>query len=748
MIMIRPLMALMLALLSLATPAGLSAAGAPSAPDDPRDALIEGVTTIAAPGAPGAIACWGERAVVVVVGREGGYDVPVVACSRHGSGRVVLLAHTGYFDARALRFGQTEKLIVNAVRWAGDAESNPGGVRVAVSGAPDVLSALKSAGIEAAALSRSLDGSSLESIDVLVRAGGLSAEEVPVVQKFIDRGGGFITAQCGWGWKQLSGDKEMLEFTVNHAVAPAGLAFTDGFAETTAPDGFDAVRKPTEFSHGRVALRAILEAAARAPDPAGAAPDLAAAGASATRALRVIPVSDIEFRPRINTLVEGASDRLTPSERAPLTEKSHAVERFLLAYQLERLRSLPPERIEAHPASSSFPGAVPTGASGVTRVVKIDTSIPDWHSLGLYARAGEAISVTVPSEAANGRLHVRIGCHTDENWHHAEWTRVPQIARRIPLRDRETRAASPFGGLVYIDVPRGSPLGVIEVAIAGAVEAPLFVLGQTDPDAWRETIRHFPGPWAELATSKVIITVPSERIRTLDDPAAVMEFWDRIMDAAADLATIPHARERPERYVADMQISAGYMHAGYPIMTHLDAGEWLPSLAELRSGNWGLYHELGHNHQVDDWTFDGTVEVTCNLFCLYIHDTLCAGGKTDSARWLPERRDDVGRHIARGAPFERWKSEPFTALAMYIQLQQAFGWETFKKVFAEYRDLPQDHLPRDDDQKRDQWMVRFSRACGRNLGPFFQAWGVPTSEQARSEIASLPGWMPEDWPVK
>ena len=39
-------------------------------------------------------------------------------------------------------------------------------------------------------------------------------------------------------------------------------------------------------------------------------------------------------------------------------------------------------------------------------------------------------------------------------------------------------------------------------------------------------------------------------------------------------------------------------------------------------------------------------------------------------------------------------------------------------------------------------MIRMSRATGKNLGPFFEAWGVPTSEQARKSVADLPGWMP------
>ena len=40
----------------------------------------------------------------------------------------------------------------------------------------------------------------------------------------------------------------------------------------------------------------------------------------------------------------------------------------------------------------------------------------------------------------------------------------------------------------------------------------------------------------------------------------------------------------------------------------------------------------------------------------------------------------------------------------------------------------------------------FSRAAGKNLGPFFEAWGVPTSAGARDSVKDLTAWMPADWP--
>ena len=55
-------------------------------------------------------------------------------------------------------------------------------------------------------------------------------------------------------------------------------------------------------------------------------------------------------------------------------------------------------------------------------------------------------------------------------------------------------------------------------------------------------------------------------------------------------------------------------------MTLSDQYDKLVDVNNLMAGSWGLYHELGHNHQNRDWTFDGTVEVTVNLFTLYVYD--------------------------------------------------------------------------------------------------------------------------------
>jgi hypothetical protein len=469
---------------------------------------------------------------------------------------------------------------------------------------------------------------------------------------------------------------------------------------------------------------------------------------------------------KLSALQECRADSAIPTPESPLGRDRQLDQRILSA-QVRALKNVPLEQVQAHPCSRSFPGSVPANAKRVSRKVEIETDVPGWHnsgrygnpsspywhSTGLYAVAGEVICVTVPESVTEKGLQLRIGCHSDQLWRRRSWSRSPDICVRYPITETLTKAASAFGGLIYIESPSELRLPVFTAKIDGAALAPYYVHGRTDPAEWRDSIRNYPAPWAELQTSKVILTLPSKDVRKLDDPKGLMDFWDRIMDCYAELLGLSPQRRRIERFVSDVQISAGYMHAGYPLMTMLDITSTMVDKDRIRAnahhGVWGLFHEIGHNHQSGDWTFAGTTEVTVNLFSLYVMETICGlpiGGHPSVEKRSRER--SMKDYFASGGDFEKWKSDPFLALAMYIQMQQEFGWEPFKKLFTEYRDLADDQRPKTDDQKRDQWMVRFSMTVKRNLGPFFQAWGVPTSEKARASIANLPAWMPDDIPAK
>lgn len=708
--------------------------------------LVAGVGEIAAPGVPGPLCVFGEGAFPVVVGGAGAdLFAPVVAAGRLGAGRVLAFGHDGYFGAATIAEADTGRLLANAVRWAGGQSGAPtGGLRVGVLNRDGLLEPLRSLGFEP----RSIGIGSLGEVDVVLTVPWASSEaDLAALEGFVRQGGGLVAAVTGWGWQQLTPSQRLAEdFVGNRLLAPAGIAWADAYLQTTAPAGYAvAGAAPGELTHAGRALDAAIDASAGRRQLSEA--ERRQAVHSVTEAVRCVPSGDRLLLPRVEALAADPAVHSVPSPDAPIGLDNLAG-RILLILQDRRATTLPPESVRAHPAAAIFPGAVPADAPRVTRSVWLDPAVPRWHSTGLYAAPGEPIVVRVPPELAGAELRLRIGAHSDQLWHLERWRRVPRISFDWPLAPGENRMASAFGGLVYVDVVESSGLGAASVEIAGAVEAPRYVHGVTRPEDWPAILRERRAPWGELGSDKLVVTVPREVLAGLDDPAALMDTWDRVMDLNADLATSPRARERPERIVPDEQISAGYMHAGYPIMTHLDVQAQLADRRHIaEEGNWGFFHEIGHNHQSGDWTFEGTGEVTVNLFTLYVFEHLCGVPTVEHPRAsLAFQREQMARYDFDRPDFEQWKREPFLALVMYIQLQQAFGWQAYRDVFAEYRALPEAERPRSDADKRDQWLLRFSRRVGRNLGPFFQAWGVPTSAEARAQLVALPVWMPEDFP--
>ncbi len=710
-----------------------------SASEADRSALLAGVHEINTGGVPGGLCVYGPEAFVVVAGKEGKDGMlPVVAASRMDAGRVVAFGHDGFLSSVDQK--DTGQLLLNSIRWATGRKEKPRVGLFAVYNTPRMLAFLKAAGMEAVNLPATPEPLHLEGIDVLCMNGiGFGDKQVESVETWVRAGGGLVAGVTGWGWVQIRGGNDRgalaTDCSANHLLKKAGIVFSSSTPGRTAPEGY-VTGGDLHGIHAGDALDALLHnAGGRLPL---AQVHLTRAGVALGDALRSLPPDDTVLRPRLDAL---------PGEAGPFSplRPDAVLPRLVLARDLEATRKAKPEDIKAHEASRFFPGVTPPDAPRIEKhTAALDLSVPQWHGLGLYAPAGEVIRISIPPEFAGKGFAVRIGCHTDSIWHLDVWKRAPEISMRRGLKEAVTSVASPFGGLIYIEIPQGGPELKMDVTVSGAVESLRFVLGESSAADW-ERMKSLEVPWGELETKKVVLSLPKEIIRKVDDPKALMEFWDRVLDAQADLSTIPHERKRPERIVPDIQISGGYMHSGYPIMTHLDgSAETAANLERLSKGSWGHFHELGHNHQQPDWTFDGTVEVTCNLYTLYVTEMLCGNPPNRGHEQMQPLvvAAKLRQHLSQPDKFNRWKKDPFLALIMYDQLRAGFGWDTYKKVFAEYRALPKEQRPKNDDEKRDQWMVRFSRAAGKNLGPFFEAWGVPTSAAARQSIADLPEWMP------
>ncbi|MCE9596172.1 MAG: M60 family metallopeptidase [Planctomycetes bacterium] len=704
------------------------------------EALLDGVRSIAAPGIPGALAVFGDRAFPVVVGRVDEVRLgAAVAAARVESGRVVVFGHSGYASTDALRAGDTTILVRNAVKWLAPKLEHP---RIGAVGG--WAAALRVAGFTPRELHGRDAYAALDQVDVVATPLlSLSDEEMQRVAEFVERGGALLGADTGWGWQQLAEHERLETQPIQRWLALHGLAFTTAYVERTSEVGFTVEGAPARTWNGEHALDLLVASASKTKTSAA---ELADAAWAVSFAARAQPDVETPFGARLGRLVREHEREIAATDAKPLGADRPLL-RALAAAQSLKLARTAPDSTRAHPAAADFPGAVT--ADSVMQSLDVDTSIGGWHSTGLWANPGARVAVQLGTEAVAAGLAVRIGCHADELWPDETWRRMPAITREFALDAASTTAANAFGGLVYVVVPPNCKAGRVRLVVRGAIPAPYFELGTTSNEDWR-TIRKRPGPWAELASRRLVITVPSRVIRELDDPKSLMVFWDRVLDAQAELAAIPSARATPERFVLDRQISVGYMHSGYPIMAHLDVAELVVDRERLATGAeiWGFVHELGHNLQVEDWTFEGTDEVTNNLFALYAIEKTCELAPGHHGHEHVDTPPSLEAHLASGAKFENWSADPFLALQTYLKVRDAFGWEPFRAVFAQYVVLADAERPKSDAEKRDQWIVRLSRAVGRNLAPYFEAWGVAPSEDARRSLAELPPWMPEDWPKR
>ncbi len=706
------------------------------------EALLGGVSEVSAPGTPGALCVYGAQAFVLVGGDSAGSREPVVAAARLGSGRLAAFGHDGYLTSDSMSVADTRRLMSNLLIWLAAGKTTP---KVAVVGVSGLAAALRGMGFDAtdttlaAAVANDVVIPSLGAPMTQVETDGLLA--------YVRGGGAVMAAITGWGWAQLNPTRSLRDdFSGNALFSPAGIVWASSFLSRTSTQGFSVNRSPSDLLHAARALDALTTTGRTL---SGA--ERSQVATVLTAALRALPTADTELRPRISAALQAPGVVKTPTPRTPVTA-DNVLGRLAVVQEFEGIGRLLPSAVAPHPTAASFPGAVAASAPRETRSVRIRTSRPRWHGTGLYAPPGELITVRVPAAVAGKGFAVRIGTHTDRLWSLASWTRHPEISFNQALLTTETRVANAFGGLIYIEVPVGTTVADFAVEIASAVAAPRFVKGETTLAEWRETARQAQAPWGEIEAASMIVTTQAEALRGLDDPQAVATVWEQVLDATADLATIPRARASPERIVCDQQISAGYMHSGYPIMCGLDVRSLLVDarfiggpLSLAQDQNWGFFHEVGHNHQNPDWTFAGTTEVTVNLFSLHTFEQVCGVPVARNPRGSAAFRQEQMRRYNFSRPsFEQWQGDPFLALVMYEQLQQGFGWAAYRSVFAEYLALPAAARPRTDDQKRDQWLTRFSRTVQRNLGPFFQTWGIPTAEAARAALADLPWWMPEE----
>lgn len=403
----------------------------------------------------------------------------------------------------------------------------------------------------------------------------------------------------------------------------------------------------------------------------------------------------------------------------------------------------------AHPNAKDFPGAVPEDAPRIDKVVKVPLRAPRWFFTGMYAPPGEIIRIQTSTELKGAS--VIIGCHRDNiaGSKREKTHRFPLISNTHKVEKTTMEVANPFGGLIYINVPDkkewANSRSSARVEISGAVEAPLFILGETTPEEWLR-IRKAPAPWGEIDGKSHCAAARSARFKEMDfaTAKALAEYWDKAVDLQDWLCGWA-PRRSPERMVPDAEITAGSGHSGYPYMGYLDWESWTDLKKITTNGSWGHFHELGHNHQSGAWTFAGYGEVTNNVMALLCQEKL-ADITLDSGRgWLSNLNGALASRL--GPPP---KEDASGNLAMYVPVLKAFGWDSLRDTWTEYaKKAGRTSMNLStDDKKKETFVIIWSKHCKANLGPYFEVFGFPYTPSMKTRLGSLKRWMPANFPPK
>lgn len=667
----------------------------------------------------------------------------VAVGATYGRGRAVSFGHPGFFQ-KANGLLDSPRLVRNALAWTSAGRAAP---RIAVLRDAGVAAFFRTLGCTDVTVVR--DVPDPEAADVLV-ASGFQDRDVEPALAFIAAGGGLLNTSLGWGYLFFH----------------RGVSFTDTFADNRiharlgylqGPMMVSRIGKAFPAADGRADL-ATRGDRARTIALSDAWNRLPIATRRQVGATLSIIVSSLppgvcpELEADLRRLASSRAGKKVPSVNRPVCAGDAIARVAILARQLAWQRD--PERpVAADPAAATYPGCVAPGTPEVTREVAVDLAIPRWHSTGVFASAGRPLTVTLPEGAETLGLKVRIGTTPDDLTGQAEWKRAPLVTVEHPLVKRETTVYSPFGGLVYIvvpDVPSSSTSTStstspsLSLTLAGGVAAPWFKLGRDTAEDFVAQCAASGAPYGEIEGTNFVIAAETVGLRRVKDPAWIARYWDKVVALDRDLAQLTAMRRSPERICSDVQLTAGWMHAGYPIQTHQneDHLDWAIDEARLSKGEgWGCYHEIGHNHQDRVWTPACCGEVTVNLFTVLAIEKV-AGQDWREERFTSGRRQMAGRVKAwqsRGATFEDWKKDPFLQLELYLRLQEAFGWEAYRETIGRYW-KPGFVRPntRDDIDIFNVFIRTMSDVTKTNLAGVFAAWSIPVSERTTRHCAAYP----------
>ncbi|MFY4674991.1 M60 family metallopeptidase [Bacillus anthracis] len=355
---------------------------------------------------------------------------------------------------------------------------------------------------------------------------------------------------------------------------------------------------------------------------------------------------------------------------------------------------------------------------------------------GIYVKPNEQVTIIV---SGTQKIRAIIGTHQyDKEW-----------GKEIDLSPGSNTISSPNGGVLGLDNFQNT--GTVKVQVTqGGSPIPFFVLGKHTKEDWIAMMNNYPNAHAvQLKSERAVLTVTRDSANKYivnQDPVPLLNKYDemiRAQDKISGLSEIePNPLHRSTRriwnFVENPNAQSWGMYASWDGAVFTTAGEAIKSTLNVNEFGWGQMHEAGHARQQYPWTWNdlrGMGEVTVNLYSLAAFKKIYPN--------KPTRLDTEGDYNRAFAYLKQTNKEYkniddlFVKLVMLWQLHLAYGDDFYPNLHKLYREIPEDQLPKTDEDKIQAFIYNTSKVAKQNVLPFFDQWGLKATQETRQKVEAL-----------
>jgi Peptidase M60, enhancin and enhancin-like/N-terminal domain of M60-like peptidases len=383
--------------------------------------------------------------------------------------------------------------------------------------------------------------------------------------------------------------------------------------------------------------------------------------------------------------------------------------------------------------------------------VRVNSSNPwsDYRPSGIYAKPGEAVSVSVGAVPAGTTVQALIGL-----WQQATGVASPVEVDPtfIALTANSTQSiSSTYGGPIYFRAVNNTTSGgtVKFQVLQGGTAMPFFVLGRDTHAQWLASINAATvTPYVEFVSNRAIVTFNTDKVKAAlagdanGDIARIAALFDQMLASHDSVAGLDGSTARdmkqvhPIHYTPHNRVNT-YMFATYFRTAYCpDCANFLFTKALMLDG-WGPWHETGHMYQ-GGWEWAELGEVSVNLYSLEFEKTLGRANRLitdDSSVAGVKVWDHALQQRSTLTAFDQL--DLFERLVMFWQLRLNYGdkfWPTLHKL---YRDPATRPAFTDNESRRQNFIVIASRAAGQDLRGFLSAWSLKPTAATDATVQAL-----------